>query len=286
MAEDLDDMLDDQNDKKGNKVIIALVSILIILIWLAILALLVKLDVGGFGSNVLRPVLKDVPVINKILPEPSDDEVLANSKYSYSSMAEAIARIEELEKENLALREAAAENAEQIANLSAEVARLTPFETYQANYVKLKKEFDEQVVFGNDYIGNYAADPEEYIKWYDTLDPENAAILYEMALERAAIAQVIKDLASTYAKMKPAQAATVLEELTGDEEKVAQILTAMNVGNAADILNNMDPTYAAKITLLIYPSPYTMDEYLENRRQEQQGKNPVGNPDGTHDGRN
>ena len=27
-----------------------------------------KMDVGGFGSNVLTPILKDVPVINKILP--------------------------------------------------------------------------------------------------------------------------------------------------------------------------------------------------------------------------
>ena len=35
----------------------------------SILCLLIKLDVGGFGSGVLAPAFKDVPVINKILPE-------------------------------------------------------------------------------------------------------------------------------------------------------------------------------------------------------------------------
>ena len=32
----------------------------------------VKLDIGGFGSSVLRPILKDVPVVNTILPEPTE----------------------------------------------------------------------------------------------------------------------------------------------------------------------------------------------------------------------
>lgn len=29
----------------------------------------VKADVGGFGSTVLAPALKDVPVLSKILPD-------------------------------------------------------------------------------------------------------------------------------------------------------------------------------------------------------------------------
>ena len=286
MADELDDVLDEQEEKKSNKFVIFLVTVLIILIWLAIFVLLVKLDVGGFGSKVLRPVLKDVPIINKILPEADDDEVVLGSKYNFSSMAEAIARVEELENQNMALREAADENSELIRKLTEEVARLTPFETYQKRYEELKKQFDEQVVFGNNYVGNYAADPDEYLKWYEALDEENYQLLVEMALERKATAQAIIDLASTYAKMKAAQAAAILEEMTGDEEKVATILSNMTEAQAAAILQNMDPTYAAKITLLMYPSPYTMDEYMENRRQEQLGISPVGNPDGTHDGRN
>mgnify|MGYP004507422141 FL=1 len=287
MAEELDDLLDEQEEeKKSNKLVIILVTVLIILIWLAIFVLLVKLDVGGFGSKVLRPVLKDVPVINKILPDASNEEIGMDSKYPYTTLSEAIARIEELENENLALNEAAATDAETIANLTSEVARLTPFETYQKNYEELKRQFDEQVVFGNDYTGNYAADPETYKTWYESIDPENAAVIYQQVLEKQASSQIITDLATTYSKMKAAQAASILEEMTGDEEKVASILASMSAAKAADILQNMTSTYAAKITLLMYPSPYTMEEYRENRIQESQGKNPVGNPDGTHDGSN
>lgn len=287
MAEELDDLLDEQEEeKKSNKLVIILVTVLIILIWLAIFVLLVKLDVGGFGSKVLRPVLKDVPVINKILPDASNEEIGIDSKYPYTTLSEAIARIEELENENLALNEAAATDAETIANLTSEVARLTPFETYQKNYEELKRQFDEQVVFGNDYTGNYAADPETYKTWYESIDPENAAVIYQQVLEKQASSQIITDLATTYSKMKAAQAASILEEMTGDEEKVASILASMSAAKAADILQNMTSTYAAKITLLMYPSPYTMEEYRENRIQESQGKNPVGNPDGTHDGSN
>ena len=73
MADELDDLLDDGEEKKSNKLVIVFVTILIVLIWLAIFVLLIKLDIGGFGSNVLRPVLKDVPVLNMILPEASDE---------------------------------------------------------------------------------------------------------------------------------------------------------------------------------------------------------------------
>ena len=287
MADELDDLLDEQEEeKKSNKLIIVLVTVLIVLIWLAIFVLLVKLDVGGFGSKVLYPVLKDVPVINKILPAASDEQIGIDSKYPYTTLSEAIARIQELENENLSLNEAISQNADTIASLTAEVARLSPYEAYQKNYEELKRQFDEQIVFGNDYTGNYAADPDTYISWYEKMEPENAAAIYQMALEKRASSQVIVDLAKTYSKMKAAQAATILEEMTGDEEKVASILANMSQANAASILQNMTSIYAAKITLLMYPSPYTVEEYRENRIQESQGKNPVGNPDGTHDGSN
>ena len=287
MADELDDLLDGQEEeKKSNKLIIALVTVLIVLIWLAIFVLLVKLDVGGFGSKVLYPVLKDVPIINKILPAASDEQIGIDSKYPYTTLSEAIARIQELENENLSLNEAISQNADTIASLTAEVARLSPYEAYQKNYEELKRQFDEQIVFGNDYTGNYAADPDTYISWYEKMDPENAAAIYQMAIEKRASSQVIVDLSKTYSKMKAAQAATILEEMTGDEEKVASILANMSQANAASILQNMTSIYAAKITLLMYPSPYTVEEYRENRIQESQGKNPVGNPDGTHDGSN
>ena len=77
----------DSEEKGGNRIVTVLIAVLIVLIWLAIFALLVKFDVGGFGSGVLRPILKDVPVINKILPDVSD-ELLAEENGTEPTLEE------------------------------------------------------------------------------------------------------------------------------------------------------------------------------------------------------
>ncbi len=82
-------------EKGGSKILSSIIVFLIIIVWLVGLALLVKFDVGNFGSNVLRPVLKDVPVINKILPAASEDELVKESDYEFSTMSQALSRIKE-----------------------------------------------------------------------------------------------------------------------------------------------------------------------------------------------
>ena len=56
-------------EKESSKIMTVIIALLIAIIWFAIFGFLIKLDVGGFGSlGVLRPIIKDVPIINKILP--------------------------------------------------------------------------------------------------------------------------------------------------------------------------------------------------------------------------
>ena len=81
--ENLDD--EDEEPGTGGKAIVALVAIVIIAIWLAIFALVIKMDVGGFGSTVMTPLLKNVPVLNKILPE-SEEYAKEDSKYNYDTV--------------------------------------------------------------------------------------------------------------------------------------------------------------------------------------------------------
>ena len=52
----------DRAEKEGSKVLTVLIALLIAIIWFAIFGLLIKFDVGGFGSGVLRPIIKDVPI--------------------------------------------------------------------------------------------------------------------------------------------------------------------------------------------------------------------------------
>ena len=86
---------DTEESSGGSKVALVFVTlIIIIIIWLAILALLVKMDVGGFGSTVLAPVLKDVPYINKILPATDESELdTEDTEYPYQTLDEAVAYI-------------------------------------------------------------------------------------------------------------------------------------------------------------------------------------------------
>lgn len=60
-----------EEESGGGKAAVVFVTLMIIVIWIAILAVLIHFDVGGFGSTVMQPILKDVPYVNKILPKNS-----------------------------------------------------------------------------------------------------------------------------------------------------------------------------------------------------------------------
>ena len=75
---DIDDSLDlndEEESSGGNKLLNAFIVVVVIAIWLVIFGLLIKMNVGGIGS-MLRPFLKNVPVINRILPEATDEEII------------------------------------------------------------------------------------------------------------------------------------------------------------------------------------------------------------------
>ncbi|MBE5963685.1 MAG: hypothetical protein IKL73_03625 [Lachnospiraceae bacterium] len=238
----------DEEEKSTSRLKSVLLAVLIVIIWIAILCIIIKLDIGSFGSVVLRPVLKDVPVINKILPDVSDEDISAEHGYRYKNIDDAIARIRELE---LALYEQEAkneENAMTIAEMMAMISRLEVFEQNQVKYEELKKIFDEEVVFNSK-----APDINEYKTWYESMDPENAEEIYREVLEMLQYAQEIIELSNTYSKMEPANAAAIMEEMTGDMDKVAILLKNMKIANRAAIMEEMDPLYAAKITRIMYP---------------------------------
>lgn len=106
----------DEETTVGGKIAVFFVTLIIILIWLAIIVLLVKWDVGGFGSTVLAPVLKDVPYVNKILPDSVLEEVSTeDSAYAYASMEDAVNQIKALEMQLAESQNANSANAEYIA---------------------------------------------------------------------------------------------------------------------------------------------------------------------------
>lgn len=144
--------LDEQID--GTNASVVVVTIFIIVIWLGILCLLVKMDVGGFGSNVLTPMLKDIPVINMILPTDSTIESTRENSYGgYNSIKDAVEYITELEKKLEQAQNTNAAYAEQIDALKAEVQRLQTFEKNQVAFQQIKEQFYEEVVYAENGPG-------------------------------------------------------------------------------------------------------------------------------------
>lgn len=233
----------DNQEKRGNKALTIIIAILIVIIWLAIFGLLIKMDVGGFGSGVLRPVLKDVPVLNWILPEYDDEQLAEENNYPYKSLDEAIARINELEAQ-LAEKEKTAEDAEEEkSELQAEIDRLKVFEENQKAFEERVKEFDKNVVFAD-----AAPDISEYKAYYEEINPANAEEIYRQVVEQLQYSDAILEKANIYKNMEPEAAARILETMTADVESVAKILLAMKPKESAAILAEMDNVFAAKIT--------------------------------------
>lgn len=241
-TETMDEMEESQKESTASRLISVLTVIFIILIWLLVFAVCIKLDLGGFGSNVLTPLLKDVPVVNKILPDTGDETY--SEAYSYNNLADANAKIKELKKQIDDLNSVNDSKDTVISDLESEIKRLETFEAQQKNFEKLKREFDEKVVFTDN-----APDIAEYQKYYESIDPDNAADIYQQVVEQIQFNERVTEQANTYAKMDPAKAASVLEIMTsGDLDLVCQIISAMKPAASAEILANMDPATAAKIT--------------------------------------
>ncbi len=243
--------LDDETEESGgSKVALVFVTLIIIIIWLAILALLVKMDVGGFGSTVLTPVLKDVPYVNKILP-PADDGELGteDTEYPYQTLDEAVAYIKELELELQTAQEGNSENSAYVAQLESEVAKLQQYEQNEADFENEKAQFYEEVVFNDK-----APDISEYQKYYESIDPANAVELYKEVVEQEQTDQELSDYVSTYSQMKPKEAAAIFDTMTDNLELVAKILNQMDRQSAANILGKMDSETAAKVTELMEPA--------------------------------
>ena len=240
------------------------ITFLIILIWLAIMALLVKLDVGGFGSDVLAPILKDVPYLNLILPDSARNgsnntttEVAVNnstegaSTDAITTMEDAEAYIKRLEQALQSEMEQNSTYASEIEKLQAEVARLEPFEQQQKKFYEEKAEFYESIVYGEN-----SPDASAFASYYEMIDPENAAEIYKQIIQGNEDDAAIKAFATTYSGMKAKKAAEIFDEMVNENQitLVAKILAQMSVENRGDILAAMEKENAAKLTQLLEPN--------------------------------
>lgn len=224
-------------------------TVLIVLLWIAVICVIVKLDIGGFGSSVLTPILQDVPVVNKILPGVSLTETSNPESYGgYSSLQEAVYYIKQLELELDQVRTASNAKDEDIEKLLAENERLSEFEEKQVEFQRIQQEFAEEVVYAENGPG-----AEEYQKWYETFNSATAEYLYKMVITQQQASQEISDYAQAYSEMKAKDAAEIFNVMEDNLDLVAKILNAMSAEDRGNILAAMDADIAAKLTKIMDP---------------------------------
>ena len=239
-----------EEESGGGKAAVVFVTPMIIVIWIAILAVLIHFDVGGFGSTVMQPILKDVPYVNKILPKTEEEETKTkeDSKYPYKTVDEAVAYIKELEKELADAKESNSENDAYVADLEAQAAQWKEYKDNEQKFEEEKAKFYKEVVFSDQ-----APDINEYKKYYESIDPQNAENLYKQVVEQQEKDDDMSDYVKAYSQMKPKQAAAIFDTMTDNLELVAKILSAMKADARGDILGNMNTDTAAKVTKLMEP---------------------------------
>jgi flagellar motility protein MotE (MotC chaperone) len=232
----------------GTKGVGVMIVILIIITWLSVMALLIKCDVGGFGSKVLRPVFKDIPIINAILPDASDEEVAKESDYPYENLQEALVGVASME-------DAISEKDALIVSLNdtieeqqKELDRLKTYETEYTNLQEEKNKFYNEIVYGDS-----APDTDTYVEWYNELDSEAAEEIYREIVQSNTASSKITDMAKTYEGMDASAAADILSSMSNDLDTVALIMNNMSTTARADVLAAMDPELAALITKKLLP---------------------------------
>ena len=238
----------------GNTAPVVLTTFIIVLVWVGIICALIKLDVGGFGSRVLAPVIQDVPVLNLILPgeatgnvEYSDEEI-KDEVAGYSSIAEAVEQIRHLEAELTTYQEELNARDERIEACEEEIDRLETFEEKQVEFERIKTEFYNEVVYAEKGPG-----PAEYQKFYETMDPATAEVLYKQVIAKTQEDGELEAYAQAYSEMKPKEAAGIFEAMTDNLNLAAKILQTMEADDRGKILGVMNPEIAAKLTKIMEP---------------------------------
>lgn len=204
-------MAQTEEEKKSVKPFIVFAIILALVIAIGSWVFLIKTNKFFGLGELLRPRLKDVPIVCMILPEitdPSaDPDLMAREEINYK-YSKILAENTELQKK--------------VSELKVQVSDKTEL---QGKYDILVKEVERQA----EVIADYEKDEEDRIKAAEANDDEK-----------------IKNLVKIYENMEVGEAAKILEEI-GELNigLVVDVCKAMKTATFAEILQNMSTEFAA-----------------------------------------
>ena len=227
--------------KRGKLGLIVLLTLIgLILIFIALTAF----NVFGLRDNMLYPLLRNVPLISNIIPDPVYNDV---------NGVDMAATVAELETEALAL---AAENASletQLENLTGiieqlerENARLAEFEAAHGEFLIARETFYRNIAEEN---------PETFMIFFETMHPALAA---EMASDITAAQNVEEEwrnYLASWSYMHPVQVANVIEGMhTTDMRLIVRVMLELPEPFRGNVLNSLPPDIAGAVLRQMEPN--------------------------------
>ena len=194
----------------------------------------------GLRDTLTENVVRQIPIVNNLLSAPDPLE-------GYEAMSQ-----EELIDEINYLQNIIDERDAQIAGMNnrielylQDIARLQEFEDQHVRFREDKAVFDQMIAEN---------DPQAFVRFYESISPENAADLYPEASATARYDAEMKKYIRDFQAIDEKRAAAILEELVlTDMNLVVLILDNLNSEQSGAILGEMEPENASAVSRIRAP---------------------------------
>jgi flagellar motility protein MotE (MotC chaperone) len=243
--------------KNGRGILFTLLTFLTVIVILAavfggVFYYVIHNNVNGLTDRY-RSNIQNIPLARLTLPKVADPLDPKNMT------------ADEIKKKYIELRNDNTVLQKQLADMNTKLSDAQKFKT---DYDNLKLESDKQLQDVKDRQAamdqkdlelkdlkktldelKAAGDKEAFKTYFESIDPENAKLIYaEVAKELQTDANTEK-FAQIYAAMDASAASQIFEQLGASKiDMIAQTLQAMNKENTSAILAAMTPAFAAKLT--------------------------------------
>jgi len=215
-------------------------------------AYFIKSNKFGLGEKY-RPVLKNIPIVNIVLPPNPDPEAA-----EYMSADQLAQKYEELRNKNKEYLKKIEEQKKTITDLQKYKDNESTMRTGNLNLkssleAEKKKVDNERKQLQNDKL-KFAldvknADKKGFTEYFEKTDKDIAAKVYEKVLQENKVSADVSNYVKTFELMEPASAASVLEGMgVSNLDLVANIIKQMKKQSAAEVMSNMDPVFAANLS--------------------------------------
>lgn len=199
---------------------------------------IILVGIGFIFRTSLIDLMKDVPVINKLLPYEQENE-------EEISKEDLLSQYEAQKQELLVLQEKINSLEEVNKDLETRNRVLKEYESNYEAFLEQKTTWDQSIAESN---------PELFIQQFEQIYPETAAELYQTLKSQELYTKEQQNLAKTVGDMEEDQAARALEVLlTTDDQLVRMIMQEMKEDKKSLILSSMTSDAAAKVIKLISP---------------------------------